>query len=125
MREGRRAAATLNSVLEKFEGNPKSFLLGGSQVPEYNPRGNSRTPRATQRGCATGQDRGRSDMFRSAPVFATGLMCLGLAGCALALGGTAAPTTYDLIAPRSFAAMPKGARYQLVVNEPTSVHALD
>jgi phospholipid/cholesterol/gamma-HCH transport system substrate-binding protein len=40
MREGRRAAATLNSVLEKFEANPKSFLLGGSQVPEYNPRGN-------------------------------------------------------------------------------------
>ncbi len=38
MREGRRAAATLNSVLEKFEANPKSFLLGGSQVPEYNPR---------------------------------------------------------------------------------------
>jgi phospholipid/cholesterol/gamma-HCH transport system substrate-binding protein len=40
MREGRRAAATLNSVLAKFEANPKSFLLGGSQVPEYNPRGN-------------------------------------------------------------------------------------
>jgi phospholipid/cholesterol/gamma-HCH transport system substrate-binding protein len=40
MREGRRAAATLNSVLEKFQANPKSFLLGGSQVPEYNPRGN-------------------------------------------------------------------------------------
>ena len=40
MREGRRAAATLNSVLGKFEANPKSFLLGGSQVPEYNPRGN-------------------------------------------------------------------------------------
>jgi phospholipid/cholesterol/gamma-HCH transport system substrate-binding protein len=40
MREGRRAAATLNSVLEKFEANPRSFLLGGSQVPEYNPRGN-------------------------------------------------------------------------------------
>jgi phospholipid/cholesterol/gamma-HCH transport system substrate-binding protein len=40
MREGRRAAATLNGVLEKFEANPKSFLLGGSQVPEYNPRGN-------------------------------------------------------------------------------------
>jgi phospholipid/cholesterol/gamma-HCH transport system substrate-binding protein len=40
MREGRRAAATFNRVLEKFEANPKSFLLGGSQVPEYNPRGN-------------------------------------------------------------------------------------
>ena len=40
MREGRRAAATFNRVLEKFEANPKSFLLGGSQVPEYNPRRN-------------------------------------------------------------------------------------
>jgi phospholipid/cholesterol/gamma-HCH transport system substrate-binding protein len=40
MREGRRAAATLNRVLEKFEANPRSFLLGGSQVPEYTPRGN-------------------------------------------------------------------------------------
>ncbi len=40
MREGRRAASTLNRVLEKFEANPRSFLLGGSQVPEYTPRGN-------------------------------------------------------------------------------------
>jgi phospholipid/cholesterol/gamma-HCH transport system substrate-binding protein len=40
MREGRRAAATLNRVLEKFEANPRSFLLGGSQVPEYTPGGN-------------------------------------------------------------------------------------
>jgi phospholipid/cholesterol/gamma-HCH transport system substrate-binding protein len=40
MREGRRAAATFNRVLEKFEANPRSFLLGGSQVPEYTPRGN-------------------------------------------------------------------------------------
>ena len=64
-------------------------------------------------------------MSRSAPVFTTGLMCLGVAGCALALGGNAAPTTYDLIAPHSFAAAAKHARYQLVVNEPTSVHALD
>jgi len=38
MREGRRAAATFNRVLEKFEANPRSFLLGGSQVPEYTPR---------------------------------------------------------------------------------------
>jgi phospholipid/cholesterol/gamma-HCH transport system substrate-binding protein len=38
MREGRRAAATLNRVLEKLEANPRSFLLGGSQVPEYTPR---------------------------------------------------------------------------------------
>jgi len=68
----------------------------------------------------TGGDR---IMSRSAPIYATGLICLGLAGCAL--GGSAAPTTYDLIAPRSFAASAKPARYQLVVNEPTSVHALD
>lgn len=40
MREGRRTAVTFNRVLEKFEANPKSFLLGGSQVPEYNPKGN-------------------------------------------------------------------------------------
>ncbi|MGV1013451.1 MAG: MlaD family protein [Methyloceanibacter sp.] len=39
MREGRRAAATLNRILEKFEANPRGFLLGGSQVPEYTPRG--------------------------------------------------------------------------------------
>lgn len=64
-------------------------------------------------------------MSRSAPIFTTGLICLGLAGCALALGGNAAPTTYDLIAPRSFAASAKPARWQLVVNEPTAVHALD
>jgi hypothetical protein len=38
MREGRRAAATFNRVLEKLEANPRSFLLGGSQVPEYTPR---------------------------------------------------------------------------------------
>ena len=60
-------------------------------------------------------------MFRSAPLFATGLLCLGLAGCA---GGSAAPTTFDLVAPRSFAPG-KQAKYQLVVNEPTSVQALD
>lgn len=64
-------------------------------------------------------------MTRSAPIIALGLMCLGLSGCALALGGSAAPTTYDLIAPRSFAATAKPARWQLVVNEPTAVHALD
>lgn len=39
MREGRRAAVTLNRILEKFEENPRGFLLGGSQVPEYTPRG--------------------------------------------------------------------------------------
>lgn len=39
MREGRRAAATLNRLLEKLEADPRGFLLGGSQVPEYTPRG--------------------------------------------------------------------------------------
>src|SRR3972149_9244882 len=39
MREGRRTAGTLNRILEKLEGDPKGFLLGGSQVPEYTPRG--------------------------------------------------------------------------------------
>jgi len=39
MREGRRAAVTLNRILEKLEANPRGFLLGGSQVPEYTPRG--------------------------------------------------------------------------------------
>jgi phospholipid/cholesterol/gamma-HCH transport system substrate-binding protein len=39
MREGRRAAATLNRILEKLEADPRGFLLGGSQVPEYTPRG--------------------------------------------------------------------------------------
>lgn len=39
MREARRAATTLNRILEKLEANPRGFLLGGSQVPEYTPRG--------------------------------------------------------------------------------------
>jgi len=39
MREGKRAAATLNRILEKLEADPRGFLLGGSQVPEYTPRG--------------------------------------------------------------------------------------
>ena len=39
MREARRAAATLNRILEKLEADPRGFLLGGSQVPEYTPRG--------------------------------------------------------------------------------------
>jgi cholesterol transport system auxiliary component len=51
------------------------------------------------------------------------LICLGLAGCAL--GGNRAPATYDLVAPRSFAASTKPARFQLVVNEPGAVHALE
>jgi cholesterol transport system auxiliary component len=56
---------------------------------------------------------------------AAGLLCLGLAGCSLAAGGKSAPTTYDLIAARSFAAVPKAKSWQLVVVEPTAVQALD
>ena len=39
MREGRRVAVTLNRILEKLEADPKGFLLGGNQVPEYTPKG--------------------------------------------------------------------------------------
>ena len=39
MREGRRTAVTLNRILEKLEADPRGFLLGGNQVPEYTPRG--------------------------------------------------------------------------------------
>lgn len=39
MREGRRAAGTLNRILEKLEADPRGFLLGGNQVPEYTPKG--------------------------------------------------------------------------------------
>lgn len=39
MREGKRTAVTLNRILEKLEANPRGFLLGGNQVPEYTPRG--------------------------------------------------------------------------------------
>jgi phospholipid/cholesterol/gamma-HCH transport system substrate-binding protein len=39
MKEGRRAAVTLNRILEKLEADPKGFLLGGNQVPEYTPKG--------------------------------------------------------------------------------------
>lgn len=63
-------------------------------------------------------------MSRSARALAAGLLCLGLMGCALA-GGGRAPTTYDLVAPRSFAASAKSARFQLLVSEPTAVHALE
>lgn len=38
--------------------------------------------------------------------------------------GSRAPTTYDLVAPRSFAATPRAAPWQLWVYEPTAVHAL-
>ena len=64
-------------------------------------------------------------MSRSARAMATGVLCLGLVGCALALGGNRAPTTYDLVAPRSFASAAKSARFQLVVSEPSAVHALE
>lgn len=37
MRDGRRAARTLERVLEQVEKNPQSFLFGGSTVPEYTP----------------------------------------------------------------------------------------
>lgn len=60
-------------------------------------------------------------MSRSAPIFAAGLICLGLMGCA----GGRAPTTYDLVASRSFAASARSARFQLVVAEPIAVHALE
>jgi cholesterol transport system auxiliary component len=43
----------------------------------------------------------------------------------MALGGNAAPTTYDLVAPRSFAAGGRSAPYQLVVQEPVALQALD
>ena len=39
MREGRKTAVTLNRILEKLEADPRGFLLGGNQVPEYTPRG--------------------------------------------------------------------------------------
>ncbi len=37
VRDGRRAAQNLDRVLERLEQDPKSFLLGGSEVPEYTP----------------------------------------------------------------------------------------
>ena len=63
-------------------------------------------------------------MSRSAPALATGLLCLSLLGCALA-GGSRAPATYDLVAPRSFAGAAKPAQWQLLVYEPTATNALD
>lgn len=62
-------------------------------------------------------------MSRSAPALAAGVLCLGLLGCALA--GSKPPATYDLVAPRSFSAKPRPAPWQLVVYEPTAVHALE
>jgi cholesterol transport system auxiliary component len=51
------------------------------------------------------------------------VFCLGLLGCALA--GSKPPATYDLVAPRSFSTTPRPAPWQLVVYEPTAVHALE
>ena len=59
-------------------------------------------------------------MPRSAPTLVTGVFCLG---CALA--GSKPPATYDLVAPRSFSTTPRPAPWQLVVYEPTAVHALE
>ncbi|MGH6735707.1 MAG: ABC-type transport auxiliary lipoprotein family protein [Methyloceanibacter sp.] len=64
-------------------------------------------------------------MSRSAPILAAGLICLGLVGCALAGGGGRAPDTFDLVAPRSFAGSARAVPWQLVVYEPTAVHALE
>src|SRR5262245_64017415 len=61
-------------------------------------------------------------MLRPAPALAAGLFCLGLLGCAI---GSRPPNTYDLVAPRSFAGAPRPAPWQLVIYEPTAVHALD
>jgi cholesterol transport system auxiliary component len=63
-------------------------------------------------------------MSRFAPTLAAGLLCLGLLGCALA-AGSRPPTTYDLVAPRSFSAMPRPAPWQLLVYEPAATSALD
>lgn len=64
-------------------------------------------------------------MFQPAPALAAVLVSLGLAGCSLAAGGKANSSTYDLIASRSFAAVPRAKGWQLVVVEPTAVQALD
>ena len=37
MRDGRRAARSLDRVLEQIEKNPQGFLFGGSTIPEYTP----------------------------------------------------------------------------------------
>jgi cholesterol transport system auxiliary component len=62
-------------------------------------------------------------MIRFAPTITAGFLCLALGGCALA--GSHPPTTYDLIAPRAFAGSTHPAHWQLVVDEPDAVRALD
>ncbi len=37
MRDGRRAARSLDRVLEQIEKNPQRFIFGGSTIPEYTP----------------------------------------------------------------------------------------
>lgn len=37
MKDGRRAANTLDRVLVRFDNNPRGFLFGGTTVPEYSP----------------------------------------------------------------------------------------
>jgi cholesterol transport system auxiliary component len=59
-------------------------------------------------------------MSRFAPALAAGVLCLGLAGCA-----STPPTTYDIVAARSFAPATRSAKYQLVVSEPVAVTQLD
>ncbi len=36
-RDGRKAAQSLDRVLEKMDSNPQSFIFGGGNVPKYNP----------------------------------------------------------------------------------------
>ena len=43
MRDGRRLAESLDRVVRRLEQNPQQLLLGGSQVPEYNPSRISRS----------------------------------------------------------------------------------
>ena len=117
MREGSRTAVTLNRVLEKFEANPKGFLLGGSQVPEYTPKGNS-APRGTNEGVHR-RIGGASVMSRSAAALATGVLCLGLVGCALALGGSCPHDLRSRCAALLRRRRSK-ARFQLLVSEPTA-----
>ena len=63
-------------------------------------------------------------MLRSAPTLAAGLFCLGLVGCALpAAQGRRPPTISSRRAPSRRAKQP--APWQLVVYEPTAVHALE
>jgi cholesterol transport system auxiliary component len=59
-------------------------------------------------------------MVRLAPCVAAGVLCVVLGGCA-----SHPPATYDLIAPRAFAGSSHPSRMQLVVDEPSALHALD